>query len=275
MKKTTIFLSMILALFFLYPFFMGENIFESIDTAFFKNEPFFGALFNSFGVSLKEILGDKTYQIAIDILLVATWETLYMSITSTFFASIIGIALAIILVLTRRNGLMENAKVYFVLDIIVNTLRSFPFIILIIVLFPLVRLIIGTSIGTDAAIVPLTIGTAPFMARLIENALIEVDSGIVEAAKSFGASKMQIIFRVILVEAVPTLINVITLSIIVVIGFSAMAGTLGGGGLGDVAIRYGFQRFRADIMTYTVIILIVMVQIFQSMGDLIYKKVKR
>lgn len=275
MKKTTIFLSIILVLFFLYPFFMGENIFESIDAAFFKDEPFFGALFNSFGVSLKEILGDKTYQIAIDILLVATWETLYMSITATFFASITGLALAIILVLTRRNGLMENAKVYFVLDIIVNTLRSFPFIILIIVLFPLVRIIIGTSIGTDAAIVPLTIGTAPFMARLIENALIEVDGGIVEAAKSFGASKMQIIFRVILVEAVPTLINVITLSIIVVIGFSAMAGTLGGGGLGDVAIRYGFQRFRADIMTYTVIILIVMVQIFQSMGDLIYKKVKR
>lgn len=273
MKTFFIISFVVLCLFFLYPFFMGESIFGTIDGFFI--EPIFDTIFVSLNDKLMDIFGISTYKIVFEILLKATWETLYMSITATFFASVLGLGLAIILVLTRRGGLMENTKVYFVLDIVVNTLRSFPFIILIIVLFPLVRIIIGTSIGTDAAIVPLTIGTAPFMARLIENALIEVDGGIVEAAKSFGASKMQIIFRVILVEAVPALINVITLSMIVVIGFSAMAGTLGGGGLGDVAIRYGFQRFRADIMTYTVIILVVMVQIFQSTGDLIYKKVKR
>ncbi|NLK66421.1 MAG: ABC transporter permease [Campylobacteraceae bacterium] len=254
---------------------MGSTIFETIDSTFFKEVPFFSSLFDGWKVSLTEILGRKNYQILIDILLVATWETIYMTIVSTFFATILGLFLAIILVLTRKGGLMANAPVYAVLDFVINVIRSFPFIVLIIVLFPFVRLIIGTSIGTDAAIVPLTIGTAPFMARLIENALIEVDGGIVEAAKSFGASKMQIIFRVMLVEAVPSLVNVLTLTIIVVIGFSAMAGTLGGGGLGDVAIRYGFQRFRGDIMLYTVIILIAMVQIVQMIGNSIYKRVKK
>lgn len=275
MKKTIIFLGIVLALFFLYPFFVGSTIFESIDSAFFKETPFFESLFDSWGASLKELLGNKTYQVAVNILLVATWETIYMTVTSTLFATILGLFLAIILVLTRKGGLMENKLFYWVLDLVVNVVRSFPFIVLIIVLFPFVRLIIGTSIGTDAAIVPLTIGTAPFMARLIENALIEVDKGVIEAAKSYGASKMQIIFRVMLVEAVPALINVLTLTIIVVIGFSAMAGTLGGGGLGDVAIRYGFQRFRGDIMLYTVVILIVMVQIVQMIGNLAYKRVKK
>lgn len=274
-KKLILFLSTVLVLFFLYPFFMGSTIFETIDSTFFKEVPFFSSLFDGWKVSLTEILGRKNYQILIDILLVATWETIYMTIVSTFFATILGLFLAIILVLTRKGGLMANAPVYAVLDFVINVIRSFPFIVLIIVLFPFVRLIIGTSIGTDAAIVPLTIGTAPFMARLIENALIEVDGGIVEAAKSFGASKMQIIFRVMLVEAVPSLVNVLTLTIIVVIGFSAMAGTLGGGGLGDVAIRYGFQRFRGDIMLYTVIILIAMVQIVQMIGNSIYKRVKK
>ncbi|MSN97031.1 ABC transporter permease [Campylobacter sp. FMV-PI01] len=273
--KKIIFLTLILGLFFIYPFFMGENIFESIDKIFFKQTPFFRTLFDGWAVSLKEILGNKSYKILIDILLVAAWETLYMTITSTVFAAILGLFLAIILVFTRKDGLLENRPIYNVLDFIINVFRSFPFIVLIIVLFPFVRLIIGTSIGTDAAIVPLTIGTAPFMARLIENALIEVDKGVIEAAKSFGASKTQIIFRVMLVEAVPSLINVLTLTIIVVIGFSAMAGTLGGGGLGDVAIRYGFQRFRGDIMLYTVIILIAMVQIVQMTGNQIYKKVKK
>ncbi|MCI6989706.1 MAG: ABC transporter permease [Campylobacter sp.] len=272
-KKTVIFLGLILVLFFLYPFFVGNSVFVSIDSTI--NKPFFGEIFASLKESLTALLGAKNYKVIVDILLVATWETLYMSITATFFAGILGLILAIVLVLTRSGGLMENRFIYLILDTIVNTLRSFPFIILIIVLFPFVRFVVGTSIGTDAAIVPLTIGTAPFIARLIENALIEVDSGIVEAAKSFGASKMQIIFRVILVEAVPALINVTTLTIIVVIGFSAMAGTLGGGGLGDVAIRYGFQRFRADIMLYTVVILVVMVQIFQMVGNYLYRKAKK
>ncbi|ARR00986.1 MULTISPECIES: methionine ABC transporter permease [Campylobacter] len=205
----------------------------------------------------------------------ATLDTLYMSFVSTFLAFIIGLVLAIILVITSKNGLKPNRAIYNSLDIIVNTLRSFPFIILIIVLFPFTKFIVGTSIGTTAAIVPLTIGSAPFIARLIENAMNEVDSGIIEAALSYGATKTQIIFKVIFVEALPSIINAITLTLIVVVGFTAMAGAVGGGGLGDVAMRYGFQRFRPDIMAYTVIILIIMVQIIQSSGNLLYKIVKK
>ena len=205
----------------------------------------------------------------------ATIDTLYMAFVSTLLAFIIGLGLAIILVITSKNGLKPNRAVYNTLDIAVNTLRSFPFIILIIVLFPLTKFIVGTSIGTTAAVVPLTIGSAPFIARLIENAMNEVDSSIIEAALSYGATKTQIIFKVIFIEALPSIINAITLTLIVVIGFTAMAGAVGGGGLGDVAMRYGFQRFRPDIMAYTVIILIVMVQISQSSGNFLYKITKK
>ena len=205
----------------------------------------------------------------------ATIDTLYMAFVSTLLAFIIGLGLAIILVITSKNGLKPNRAIYNTLDIAVNTLRSFPFIILIIVLFPLTKFIVGTSIGTTAAIVPLTIGSAPFIARLIENAMNEVDSSIIEAALSYGATKTQIIFKVIFIEALPSIINAITLTLIVVIGFTAMAGAGGGGGLGDVAMRYGFQRFRPDIMAYTVIILIVMVQIIQSSGNFLYKITKK
>lgn len=209
------------------------------------------------------------------LLLEATLDTLYMTFVSTFLAFIIGLGLAIILVITGKNGLKPNKAIYNALDIIVNTLRSFPFIILIIVLFPFTKFIVGTSIGTTAAIVPLTIGSAPFIARLIENAMNEVDHGIIEAALSYGATKTQIIFKVIFIEALPSIINAITLTLIVVIGFTAMAGAVGGGGLGDVAMRYGFQRFRPDIMAYTVIILIAMVQIIQSGGNFLYKITKK
>ena len=209
------------------------------------------------------------------LLIEATVDTLYMTFVSTFLAFLLGLVIAIVLVLTRAGGLYENRPIYAVLDVIVNVLRSFPFIILLIVLFPFTKMLVGTSIGTTAAIVPLTIGSAPFIARLIENALVEVDSGVIEAAKSFGASNSQIIFRVMFVEALPSIINAITLTLIVIIGFTAMAGTVGGGGLGDVAIRYGFQRFRPDIMAYTVIILIVVVQLIQSAGNLLYKVTKK
>ncbi|OCR99333.1 methionine ABC transporter permease, partial [Campylobacter fetus subsp. testudinum] len=176
---------------------------------------------------------------------------------------------------TKPNGLKPNKGIYNSLDLIVNVLRSFPFIILIIVLFPFTKFIVGTSIGTSAAIVPLTIGSAPFIARLIENAMNEVDYGVIEAALSYGASKTQILFKIMFIEALPSIINAITLTLIVVIGFTAMAGAVGGGGLGDVAMRYGFQRFRPDIMAYTVIILIIMVQLIQSVGNLLYKITKK
>lgn len=211
----------------------------------------------------------------VDILLPALGETVYMSFVSTFFAVVIGFFLAIVLILTSKGGLRENLKVYSVLDVVINTLRSFPFIILMIVLFPLTKFIIGKSIGTTAAIIPLTIGAAPFIARLIESAFKEVDNGVVEAAKSFGASDWQIIFKVMLVEAMPAIISAITLTLITVIGFSAMAGAVGGGGLGDVAIKYGYYRFQTETMIYTVLILIALVQVCQSTGDYLYKKTKK
>lgn len=155
----------------------------------------------------------------------ATLETLYMSLVSTALAFVLGLGLAILLVLTRRGGLMASPKLYGVLDVVINTLRSFPFIILMIVLFPFTKFIIGTSIGTSAAIVPLTIGSAPFIARLLESAMLEVDKSVIEAARSFGASKSQIIFGVMIKEALPAIINALTLTLIVIVGFSAMAGT--------------------------------------------------
>ena len=209
------------------------------------------------------------------ILLPAINETLYMSLVSTLLAFIIGLIPAVLLILWDKNGLKPSPKCYFALDVVINTLRSFPFIILIIVLFPLTKLIVGTSIGTTAAIVPLTIGAAPFVARLVENSLKEVDKGIVEAAKSFGASNFQIIFRIMFVEALPGIVSAFTLTLIVNIGFSAMAGAVGGGGLGAVAINYGYQRFRPDIMFYTVVILIIMVQIVQILGNYLYKITKK
>ncbi|MGB0989843.1 methionine ABC transporter permease [Arcobacter sp. F155] len=211
----------------------------------------------------------------VDILLPALGETVYMSFVSTFFAVVIGFLLAIVLILTSKGGLRENLKLYTILDVVINTLRSFPFIILMIVLFPLTKFLIGKSIGTTAAIIPLTIGAAPFIARLIESAFKEVDKGVIEAAKSFGASDWQIIFKVMLVEALPSIVSAITLTLITVIGFSAMAGAVGGGGLGDVAIKYGYYRFQTDTMLYTVVILIALVQLVQSTGDYIYKITKK
>lgn len=211
----------------------------------------------------------------IDILLPALGQTIYMSFVSTFFAVLIGFCLAIVLILTAKDGLRENLKLYSVLDVVINTLRSFPFIILMIILFPLTKFLIGKSIGTTAAIIPLTIGAAPFIARLIESAFKEVDLGVVEAAKSFGASDWQIIFKVMLVEAMPAIISAITLTLITVIGFSAMAGAVGGGGLGDVAIKYGYYRFQTETMIYTVLILIALVQVCQSAGDYLYKITKK
>ncbi|QAT41292.1 methionine ABC transporter permease [Clostridium sp. JN-9] len=201
-------------------------------------------------------------------------DTVYMVGWSTFFSVIIGFILAIALILTDKNGLRPNKVIYRVLDIIVNVFRSFPFIILILAVMPLTRLIVGKSIGNTAAIVPLTIGSAPFVARVIESSLKEVDKGIIEAAKSFGASDMQIIFKVMIKEAVPSIIRGITLSLILIIGYTAMAGALGAQGLGYVAISIGYQRFNNEMILYTVIILIILVEAIQIFGDWIYKKLK-
>ncbi len=210
-----------------------------------------------------------------NILYPALLETLYMSFVSTFLAFLIAIIPAIILTTTDKGGLYENKSIYSILDFIVNILRSFPFLILIIILSPLTKYIVGISIGTTAIIVPLTIGIAPYLAKMIESAFKEIDPGIIEAAKSYGASKIQIIFKVMLNEALPSIINGSTMILIVVVGFSAMAGTVGGGGLGDVAIRYGYERFDTQIMIQTVVILIILVQVIQLVGNLLYKITKR
>jgi len=217
----------------------------------------------------------KISDLLLQILLPGLWDTLYMVLISTLFAVIIGFLPAIIMVITDDKGLKPNRYVNKILDFIINLLRSFPFIILMIAIFPLTKLIVGTTIGKNAAIVPLTIGAAPFAARVIESALKEVDSGIIEAAKAFGASTMQIIFKVMLKEALPSIVLGITLTVISVIGYSAMAGTIGAGGLGDIAVRYGYQRFKTDIMIYTVIILILVVQIMQSIGNIAYKRLSK
>ena len=202
-------------------------------------------------------------------------KTIIMVFFSTLFSVILGFIPAIILIVTAPKGLKPNKTVFNTLDTIINILRGFPFIILMVAIMPLTRLIVGKSIGTTAAIVPLTIAAAPFVARIIESALKEVDPGVVEAAKSFGASNTQIIFKVMLKEAVPSIISGLTLTIISIIGYSAMAGTVGAGGLGDLAVRYGYQRYQTDVMIVTVIILVIIVQVLQSLGNYLYKKLSQ
>lgn len=209
------------------------------------------------------------------LLLDSFWETMYMVITSTVLATAIGLPLGVILTVTRSNHILPNVAVNSVLGAIVNAARSTPFIILMVAIIPLTRLIVGSSIGTTAAIVPLTISAAPFIARVIEGSLLEIEPGVIEAAQAMGASPMQIIMKVLLPEALHSIVLGITLAIISLIGYSAMAGALGGGGLGDLAIRYGYQRFRLDIMIITVVVLIVMVQAMQSIGDYASKKLNK
>lgn len=204
-------------------------------------------------------------------ILQALGETIFMVFFATLFSIIIGFFIAIILVFTEPNGLKPNRVVYKILDSIINILRSFPFVILMVAIIPLTKIIVGTSIGTVAAIVPLTFASAPFVARVIESAFKEVDYGVIEAAKSFGATDLQIVFNVMLKEAVPSIVSGITLTIISIIGYSAMAGTIGGGGLGDLAYRYGYQRFQTEVMFLTVIILIIIVQSLQMLGNYLYK----
>lgn len=209
-----------------------------------------------------------------NIFIEALLQTLYMIIVPTLAATILGFILAIILVVTAPNGLKPNNTIYSILGFIVNVFRSFPFMILIVALIPFTRLIVGSSIGETAAIVPITIGAAPFIARVIESALNEVDKGLIEAAKSFGATKRQIIFKVMIKEAMPSIISGITLSVISILGYTAMAGVVGAGGLGNVALVYGHQQFDTAVIVYTVIALIILVQIIQGFGNLLYKKLR-
>lgn len=203
----------------------------------------------------------------IGLLLDATWQTLEMVIVSCFFAVVLGLPLGIILLVTRRGHVIEGIKVNRFMSAIVNAVRSIPFIILMVAITPFTRLVVGTSIGTVAAMVPLAISAIPFFARLVESAMEEVPSGLLEASQSMGATPMQIIRHVLLPEAMPGIVRGVTLTLITLVGYSAMAGAVGGGGLGDLAIRYGYQRFEISVMIATVVILIVMVQLLQWIGD--------
>ena len=208
----------------------------------------------------------------IKLMLQGIQETFYMVAVATIIGGIIGIPLGITLVTTSKGHILENRFINQILGTIVNIIRSIPFIILMVAIIPLTRLIAGTSIGTTAACVPLTIVAIPFLSRLVETSIRDVDFGLVEAAESMGATPFQIIRKVLIPEALPTIINNITVLIVNLIGASAMAGAIGGGGLGDIAIRYGYQRFRPDVMLATIIILIVVVNVIQAGGDFASRK---
>ena len=193
-------------------------------------------------------------------------DTLYMTLASTLFGYIIGLPMGIVLTVTDKDGIRPNAAVYKVLDVISNLLRSIPFIILLIVLIPFTRFVVGRSYGSTATIVPLTIAAAPYIARMVESSLKEVDAGVIEAARSMGASDFQIVTKVMLVEARTSLIVGATISLGTILGYSAMAGTVGGGGLGDIAIRYGYHRYQTDMMMVTVVLLVIIVQLIQEVA---------
>lgn len=194
-------------------------------------------------------------------------QTLYMVSVSTLISLVIGIPLGIILTITRQDGLKPARHIYAVLDWIINILRSLPFVILMLLVFPLSRFIVGKTIGTTASIVPLAVSATPFVARLIEGYLIEVDKGLIEAAQAMGSTNFQIITKVMIPEALPSMISGITMTIINIIGYSAMAGLIGGGGLGEVANRYGYQRNQYDVLLVSVLVIIIIVQIVQFVGN--------
>lgn len=205
----------------------------------------------------------------------AMGETVYMVALSMVIASIIGVPLGVLLHTTAKNQILEYAVINKILGAVVNAVRSIPFVILMVAIIPLTRLLVGSSIGTTAAMVPLVLASVPFIGRQVETSLREIPEGIVEAAQSMGATPMQIITKVLLPEAMPNIVAQLTTVVISLVGESAMAGAIGGGGLGDLAIRYGYQRFRPDIMIATVVVLIIMVQVVQFAGNALAKKLDK
>ncbi|WP_026023059.1 methionine ABC transporter permease [Paenisporosarcina sp. TG20] len=214
-------------------------------------------------------------EITAEQLLVAFGDTLYMVAISLVFSALIGLPLGILLVITRRGHILENKWIFNILNPIINILRSVPFIILLVAIIPLTRLIVGSAIGTTAAIVPLVFYAAPYIARLVENSLLEVDKGIIEAAQSMGATVPQIIFRFLIPEGLSSLILTFTTATIGLVGASAMAGAVGAGGVGDLALTYGYQRFDTMTMVVTVAALVIIVQLLQSLGNIVSKKIRR
>ena len=204
-----------------------------------------------------------------------TRDTLYMTLMSTLFGYVLGLPMGIILTVTDKDGIRPNAAVYKVLDVIVNILRSVPFLILLILVMPFTKAIVGKTYGSTATIVPLVIAAAPFIARMVESSLKEVDPGVIEAAVSMGAGTGTVIWKVMLAEARTSLLVGVTIAIGTILGYSAMAGTVGGGGLGDIAIQYGYYRYEKEIMIVTVVVLVVLVQILQSIGMMVSRKLDK
>ena len=204
-----------------------------------------------------------------------TFVTLYMTLFSTFMGYVLGLPMGIALVITAPKGLRPNKIIYKILDVIVNIVRSIPFLILLILVIPLTRIIVGQSYGPTATIVPLTLAAAPFIARMVESSLLEVDPGVIEAAQSMGADIWTIIWKVMLAESRTSLLVNATIALGTILGYSAMAGAVGGGGLGDIAIRYGYYRYQTDIMLVTVVLLILLVQLLQYIGMTISKKLDK
>lgn len=204
----------------------------------------------------------------------AIFDTIYMVSVSGVISTVIGFFIGILLVVTRKNGILENNLINNVIGKIINTFRSIPFIILLAAIMPITRFIVGTSIGIKGALVPLVFGATPFVARQIESVLLDIDSGVIEAAQAMGSSPFEIIYRVMLPEALGGIIYAITITTVSLIGLSAMAGAIGGGGLGDFAIRYGYNSFKNDVMVVTVVILILLVNVVQGVGELLVKKLE-
>ena len=201
-----------------------------------------------------------------------TWQSIYMTVAITAISYLIGIPLGVFLVMSDKNGIHPMASLNWIVGGIVNILRSVPFLILMITIQPFTRMIVGTTIGTKAAIVALVVSAAPFVARMVEQSLLEIAHGVIEAAQSMGASNMQIVTKVLLPESLPSLLNGVLVSATTILGYSAMAGFIGGGGLGDIAIRYGYNRYDSGTMLITVVLLVIMVQIIQSVGSRIAKR---
>ncbi|MCX8617410.1 ABC transporter permease [Gilliamella sp. B2923] len=212
--------------------------------------------------------------VTVDQFIQATYDTFYMVFFALLLGSLIGISLGICLVTTRPGGLLENSRVYRIINPIINLVRSLPFIILLVAIVPLTKLIVGSSIGTTAAIVPLTCYVAPYISRLVENSLLEVNSGIIEAAQSMGATPVQVIWYFILPEAFSSLILTLTTATIGLIGATAMAGAIGAGGIGDLAVSYGYQRFDTTVTYICVVILVIVIQIVQSLGNYLARKAR-
>ncbi len=211
----------------------------------------------------------------IELLENGVYETLYMTLVSTLIAYIIGIPLGVLVYVTDAKGICKSRVIHFIAGVVINVVRSVPFLILLVAILPFTRMVVGTTIGSDATIVPLVVAAAPFVARMVESSLKEVDSGVIEAAKAMGSSKLQIIYKVLLPEAKPSLLVGGTIAVSTILGYSAMAGFVGGGGLGAIAINYGYYRYQTNVMLITVALLVIIVQLFQEVGLRVVNKLDK